>query len=917
MSEHDEKDPTETNRGPGSFATDTTVSLKGDGMVGAPHKIAALEQLLPRGTNVGRYVILDLVGHGGMGAVYAAYDPELDRRVAIKVLHPLSNRSDGGARLRREAQAMARLSHPNVVSIFDVVVVGKHLVLAMELVSGTTLATWLKAQRRTPQAILDALIQAGRGLQAAHEAGLVHRDFKPTNVLVDDAGRVLVTDFGVVRASGETTPDPVRGDATTPLALDTTLTHAGAAVGTPRYMAPEQRRGRSDANSDQFAFCVTLFEALYGEHPYGVTNPVGPASLPDDRRISARAGRALLRGLSLAPEDRFPSMRALLSEMEDRSGGRVFRVVAGAAGVLLVAGVVAMMARGSTTPPRPCADAGELTGVWDDDVKQRARAAFQASGLPYAAAAWQTTERKLDGYAVAWSAMRREACEATQVRGTQSGELLDARMVCLDRRREELHALSRLFVGADATVVEKSIDAAHGLDDLTACTDVVALSARTPLPTDPKIRASLGEVTTLLARAKAETAAGRLDQATALATQAVERARDLGHPPTSAAALVELARGQDSKEAEETLHRALQAAELGRDDLVKVDAWIQLIYVVGYRLGRPREGERWATYADLVLRRLDEHPDLKGELLRYQGMMAALNGRPTDANQYYREALALAEKVGGPTGLEAGRIHAYWAVAYGQSGNLEEALQHDRRAVAIFEHVRGPDHPELAMPLNNLATSLFDDGDFVGARQTYERARAIWVASPGRAREGLHLALHGLARISLEEGRNEESLRYQELALDTLVTQLGPNHPEGWQIISGMAEALLLLDRPREARDRAMRAIAVTEGAFGPKHPDLVSSLTVTATAELRLGNLSAANALLDRASAILAENDLPQLVRADLAFARARAARAAGDQTRARELANEARGYTADTGKLGARLLATIDRWLAEVRAP
>jgi tetratricopeptide (TPR) repeat protein len=686
-------------------------------------------------------------------------------------------------------------------------------------------------------------------------------------------------------------------------------------------MAPEQRRGASDAKSDQFAFCVTLFEALYGRHPHAVRAPDGslvrtdgeaPPAVPDDRRISKRAARALVRGLAPSPADRFPSMKALLAELEPRSGGRA--VQAGAVvGVVTTALVAVVIARQPAAAGRTCADAGELAGVWDDDVKRRAGDAFAATGLPYAAAAWRGTERKLDDFARAWAEMRRDACEATHVRGTQSGELLDARMVCLARRRAELGALAAELVRADAVVVEQSIDAAYGLDELASCADVVALSARTPVPADPALRARLDEATALSARAQAAATAGRLDEATALATRAVERARAVGHAPTTAAALTVLAGLQDSKDAEETLHLALQAAELGRDDVVKVDAWLQLVYVVGYRLGRPREGERWAAYAELVLGRLGEHPELRRDLLRYQGMMAALSGRPSDASAYYREALAIAEQTTGPDSFEAGSIHAYWAVAHGQVGDVDAALEHDRRAIAIYEQVRGPGHPALAMPLNNLATSLLDSGDLVGARRMYERARTIWEASPGAAREGLHLALHGLARVSLEEGKYEESLRDQELALATLDAQLGPDHPEGWQILQGMAEALLELGRPREPRDRAARAIAVTEAAFGPDHPTLVGSLTVAANAALQLGDVAAAQGLLGRASPILAATDLPQLVRADFLLARAGAARTAGARAEARALATEARTYAADAGASGARVLAAIDAWLAE----
>jgi serine/threonine protein kinase len=198
----------------------STVSLRGDADTsetrppGPDTAKVPLEELFPRGTSLGRYVILDPLGQGGMGAVYAAYDPDLDRRVAIKLLHPGSRSESGDVRLRREAQAMARLSHPNVVNIFDVLVVGSHVVLAMELVPGTTLATWLEARPRAPQEILAALLQAGRGLQAAHDAGLVHRDFKPSNVLIDGEGRVRVTDFGVARASSDHTPEPTLDDTT-------------------------------------------------------------------------------------------------------------------------------------------------------------------------------------------------------------------------------------------------------------------------------------------------------------------------------------------------------------------------------------------------------------------------------------------------------------------------------------------------------------------------------------------------------------------------------------------------------------------------------------------------------------------------------------------------------------------------------
>jgi serine/threonine protein kinase len=217
-----------------------------------------------------------------MGVVWSSYDTELARRVALKMLHgDISSRAgvrDGlddelQNRLLREAQAMARLSHPNVVAVYDLLIHDRQLVLALELIDGVSLTTWLSSEKHPWRKVLGAFIDAGRGLAAAHAVGLVHRDFKPDNVLRDRAGRVAVTDFGLARLGGSpgahaAGPSP---DGTMPMhavAHGMSMTRTGALIGTPRYMAPEQIDGRTvDARSDQFSFCVALYEALYGEHP--------------------------------------------------------------------------------------------------------------------------------------------------------------------------------------------------------------------------------------------------------------------------------------------------------------------------------------------------------------------------------------------------------------------------------------------------------------------------------------------------------------------------------------------------------------------------------------------------------------------------------------------------------------------------
>ena len=288
---------------------------------------------LPRGSRVGRYRLVDTVGAGAMGIVYLADDPDLDRRVALKMLR----RQDAQAsdRLTREAQALARLSHPNVIVVYEVGSFQEHVYMAMEFVDGESLTSWLRAERSVTE-ILATFEQAGRGLAVAHAAGLVHRDFKPDNVLVGRDGRVRVVDFGLargdalVRAVGDAESRPAFA---TPEKKDAfrTLTRTGAFMGTPAYMAPEQYEGiAADARTDQFGFCVSLYEALFASRPFEADTLValaqavkrGPAPPPRGSRTPRRVERAVLRGLSVRREDRFPSMDALLAELAASAAAR-------------------------------------------------------------------------------------------------------------------------------------------------------------------------------------------------------------------------------------------------------------------------------------------------------------------------------------------------------------------------------------------------------------------------------------------------------------------------------------------------------------------------------------------------------------------------------------------------------------------
>ena len=308
-------------------------------------------QMLSVGDRVGRYLVLSSLGAGGMGVVFAAYDPQLDRKIALKLLRSslAVSSKDARTRLQREAQAIAQLSHPNVVAIYDVGTTDDgDLYIAMEFVEGDTLTTWLGKYPRTGREIIDVFVQAARGLFSAHGVGLLHRDFKPDNVLVGGDGRVRVTDFGLARSL--LAPDEALQAKPTVTALDVALTATGTVLGTPRYMPPEQMTGPDiDARSDQFSFCVALYEALYGAHPLRDGTSIAMLDHgdrakppPEGSKIPAAIGRAVLRGLERDRARRFPSMAALIEELvprQRRSGVR-FGAVALAA-VMLAGGTTA------------------------------------------------------------------------------------------------------------------------------------------------------------------------------------------------------------------------------------------------------------------------------------------------------------------------------------------------------------------------------------------------------------------------------------------------------------------------------------------------------------------------------------------------------------------------------------------------
>ena len=360
---------------------------------------------------IGRFAVLERLGQGGMSIVYAAYDDELDRKVALKLLRPEGGGPNSSARLRREAQAIARLSHANVVPVYEV---GEHegrVFIAMEFVRGATLRQWLDPSRRDWDACHAVLLQAAEGLAAAHRAGVVHRDFKPDNVMVDEEGRVRVLDFGVAAIDGDerahTWSDRDRDDQS--------LTRDGAIVGTPLYMAPECLAGEpASPLSDQYSFAAVCFEALAGRRPHHATTlteleraTTREAVFPPDTAAPSSVRAALLRALHPDAAQRHPDMDALLAALRVRKTRRTWIPVT-AAGLLTTAAVVGWA---SAERRDECAAARDaLTAVWSPAQKARVREASLREQPAVSLRTWESATEALDRYAADWATTQTQSC---------------------------------------------------------------------------------------------------------------------------------------------------------------------------------------------------------------------------------------------------------------------------------------------------------------------------------------------------------------------------------------------------------------------------------------------------------------------------------------------------------------------------
>ncbi|MEM7156832.1 MAG: serine/threonine-protein kinase [Myxococcota bacterium] len=750
---------------------------------------------------VGRFVVIDEVGRGGMGVVYSAYDPDLDRRVALKLLHGSAHghaedTHRARARLLREAQAMAKLSHPNVATVYEVGTMGDAVFLAMELVEGQTLRAWMRAlePRGSWSAVVAMLRQAASGLAAAHRAGLVHRDFKPSNVLIDGEGRARVVDFGLAlagrgRSDQSPTPDGAPSSEERDPGLDrdrpTPLTAAGHVVGTPGYMPPEQLSGGNvDGLGDQFSLCVVLYEALYRQRPFaagtsqeqlGRILQQGPATPSNPYDVPEWLHDIVLRGLSAKPSARFPSMEALIDAL-DRGTARKRRARS-TAGIVAAAflGIGAMWTlqswSASETAAGPCEDApSRLEGVWDDPSKAAIERAFASTALQHAPETWQRVQARLDQHAERWLDAERTVCEASAIHRTQSPPLLAIRQACLDHRLSQLRAHTTVLARSDPKVVSTAIESIDQLLDPAKCTTVETMQVELPLPTAPEDAARAVEIRQQLENIKALTVASQLEAAYDTATLASEEAEALGFLPLRAEAQLQLGTVQDERGAYETaaltLERALWSAEVGRHDALAVDIWNQRIRTVGYHLADTDHAKQMLPRLDAALERLGDDPLREAGTSKSLGMVAFLTDDIEGARKHFADAATLVERELGPLHTRTIGMQQNLGTALYRLGRFDEATEVLERALEAAKTTFGPDHSRGASLSLSLGAMALRREDATAAEAHYRRAIDLFVQSHALSHPDLATYDRGLGEALVRQGRYEDALTPLHSALD-------------------------------------------------------------------------------------------------------------------------------------------------------
>ncbi|MEM9461003.1 MAG: serine/threonine-protein kinase [Myxococcota bacterium] len=801
---------------------------------------------------VGRYELVRRLGAGAVGQVHEAVDRALERRVALKLLDPEKVSlltKDQSVALKLEARSLARLSDPNVVQVYEVGLGREPLYIAMELIDGKNAERWRREDQPSWREIVSVFRQAGHGLEAAHRAGIVHRDFKPQNVMVgrEPTGRVCVTDFGLARpVPKEATVSRLGGapGVSTMGSADTADTRSGWA-GTPPYMAPEQVDGVASPWGDQFAFCASLYHALYDCLPFtGETldeiqakKLAGPPMPADPRGVPRWVLKVLRRGLAVDPEQRYPSMRPLLAALDLRRRRVVRATAGGVLGASLLAAAVTSVAM--LPGPRCESFANEASEIWNDEIERRSRERFVATGLPRASELHERISERMTERVEEWTALRTQACEAQLDQAEQTvPQGAAARAQCLDARRVVMEKVARGLEEADETVVRRAAASTDGLMPLDLCLEEIPVAP----DLDEPLEQALAKSESLMVMGRFEQAREEVSKVLRESPTDEPRWYDAWVRIVDARAALEL---HDMKAAEQRLHEAALEAEKANHERLAWTSWSSLVDLVR-RGDRRKELARWIEAAAAAARRLDGSAGHEQRERRLQRLRATLDLFDPDKD-IKQGATPVLERLDSQLPLgdleKISILNAQMALAIESNEVIEAQALADRLETLVDMHYLGSPPPRVDLRVGESYLDLgyahilacrWDD-----AVTSFTKARRHWedAALPedhdyfGRLAGALAEANIGLGRLS--EARQ------------LLQGQVGG------QVGLGRASALLSLgvvDFGEGKFEDARRHMAESKAIFDQQaRPDYAALAGLgVAEAELHLRHVGTASALLD-----------------------------------------------------------------------
>ncbi len=867
------------------------------------------------GDTIGRYVLLRPIASGGMGAVWAAWDPELDRNVALKLLLPRKSGRDERDALVGEARALARLSHRHVVQVYDVGTWGDEVWVALEYLGGTSLDRWVKARPRTWPEILERLLDAGRGLAAAHASELVHLDVKPGNVVVADDGVVRVLDFGLARRVQVEPLSTDTGDVRT----DTRDRAPRAAVGTVGYIAPELMLGAEpDARCDQFGFCVMAWEALVGVRPFGgrarrdyerAVLQGGIADPPAGTRVPRRVLRLLRRGLARRPEQRFDDMDALLLALTQARVSWPAKLALPAAVGAAAVGAIALVRGRAADAPSCDGGRAEFAAVWTPERRAAIERAFAATTEPYAASAFATISSRVRSWGDQWAAAIDGACASAAIRRETSEEVERRKTACLRDQLLAVDAMAGVFVVADRVVVENAGAAARALPDPRTCSDPEHLVRVDELRDD-------GDAARQLAQAHAQLQSYRLVSAIELAGALAARAEAANTPGIAAAAHLVVGRAESRRGAVDesiaALHRAVWAGDQAGDDELRADAYVELVYSAGH-LGHDLARGRWyAREASEIMTRIGATSDSRSVLEANLGAVLVDEGHYAEAIERYRHAIDMRLAAGFGADDVFATLANNLGGAYLAQSDYGAAAAWFTQAYALRVVLSGPDHPDVADVLVNLGNVLHVLGQQEAAHAHLDRAAEVLVRTRGSDDPTLRVVHNDLAVVLAELGRHDDALAHYRESL-RLWRAIDERHPMIGVVQHNIAELHVGAGRHHEALALEREALAVLQRAYPAGHPYVAAVLAGLGEAELARGRPDRALPPLRAALDMLAHVEGDVQLEGDISFRLARALVALDrEPALARQYERRARVIYGELGARARTELAALDAWAA-----